>query len=98
MKRPREKKNILVVEDNPADTRLITELMGDAEETIFSWDCVDRLSLAISLDRAMEILRSIRLAICFYPRSSQPVRKVCCLGSTEQKLLTALDLKVEPVR
>jgi len=54
--------------------------------------------LAISLDRAMEILRSIRLAICFYPRSSQPVRKVCRLGSTEQKLLTALDLKVEAVR
>jgi transposase len=54
--------------------------------------------LAISLDRAMEILRAVRLAICFYPRSSQPVRKVCRLGSTEQELLTALDLKIKAVR
>jgi transposase len=54
--------------------------------------------LTISMDRAMEILRSIRLAICFYPRSSQPVRKVCRLGSTEQGLLTALNLKIEAVR
>jgi transposase len=54
--------------------------------------------LAISLDRTMEILRAVRLAICFYPRSSQPVRKVCRLGSTEQELLTALDLKIEAVR
>lgn len=48
MKRSREKKKILIVEDNPADARLITEFMGDAEETIFSWDCVDRLSLAVN--------------------------------------------------
>ncbi|MEW5902031.1 MAG: transposase, partial [Acidobacteriota bacterium] len=54
--------------------------------------------LDLSLDRAMEILRGIRLAICFYPRSAQPVRKVCRLGSTEQELLTALNLKIEPVR
>lgn len=54
--------------------------------------------LAISLDRAMEALRAIRLAICFYPKSPQPVRKVCRLGSTEQELLTALNLKIEAVR
>jgi transposase len=54
--------------------------------------------LDLSLDRAMEILRGIRLAICFYPRSTHPVRKVCRLGSTEQELLTALNLKIEPVR
>lgn len=54
--------------------------------------------LDLSLDRAMEILRGIRLAICFYPRSAQPVRKVCRLSSTEKELLTALDLKIEAVR
>jgi transposase len=54
--------------------------------------------LDLSLDRAMEVLRGIRRAICFYPRSAQPVRKVCRLGSTEQELLTALNLKIGPVR
>jgi len=54
--------------------------------------------LNLSLGRAMEILRGIRLAICFYPRSAQPVRKVCRLGSTEQELLTALNLKMGAVR
>lgn len=46
----------------------------------------------------MEVLRGIRRAICFYPRSAQPVLKVCRLGSTEKELLTALDLKIGPVR
>jgi len=54
--------------------------------------------LTISLDRAMDMLRAVRLAFCYYPGSSQPVRKVCRLGSTEQALLTALDLKIEGVR
>ncbi|MGB8953323.1 MAG: hypothetical protein WCC06_11740 [Candidatus Aminicenantales bacterium] len=39
--------------------------------------------LDLSLDRAMQILRGIRLAICFYPCAAQPVRKICRLGSTE---------------
>jgi len=54
--------------------------------------------LNLSLDRAMEVLRGIRLAFCFYPRSAQPVRKVCRLGSAERELLTALNLKIEAVR
>jgi len=54
--------------------------------------------LAISLDRAMEALRAIRLAICYYPKSPQTVRKVCRLSSTEQELLTALNLQIEAVR
>jgi transposase len=54
--------------------------------------------LNLSLDRAMEVLRGIRLAFCFYPQSAQPVRKVCRLGSAERKLLTALNLKIEAVR
>jgi transposase len=57
-----------------------------------------KAGLSHSLDRAMEILRSIRLAFCFYPRSAQPIRKVCKLGSTEQDLLTALGLQIEAVR
>jgi len=52
----------------------------------------------LSLDRAMEILRGIRLAICFYSHSEQPVRKVCRLSSTEKELLTALGIKIEAVR
>ena len=54
--------------------------------------------IAMSLDRAMEILRDIRLAFCYYPRSVQPVRKVCRLSSAEEKLLTALSLKIEADR
>lgn len=54
--------------------------------------------LDLSLDRAMEILRGIRLAICFYSHSEQPVRKVCRLSSTEKELLTALGIKIEAVR
>jgi hypothetical protein len=50
--------------------------------------------LAISLDRAMEALRAIRLAICYYPKSPQTVRKVCRLSSTEQEL----NLQIEAVR
>jgi hypothetical protein len=54
--------------------------------------------LAISLDRAMEALRAIRPALCRYPKSPQTVRKVCRLSSTEQELLTALNLQIEAVR
>jgi len=55
-----------------------------------------RAGLSLSLDHAVEALRDIRLAYCYYPRSAQPVRKTCRRSSAEQELLTALniDLKV----
>jgi len=54
--------------------------------------------VSMSLDRAMESLRSIRLAYCYYPRKAQPVRKICRLSSTEKELLTALNLEIPEVR
>ncbi len=54
--------------------------------------------VSMSLDRAMETLRSIRLAYCYYPRKAQPVRKICRLSSTEKELLTALNLEIPEVR
>ena len=54
--------------------------------------------VSASLDRAMESLRSIRLAYCYYPRKAQPVRKICRLSSTEKELLTALNLEIPEVR
>ena len=55
-----------------------------------------RAGLSVSLDRAVAMLRDIRLAYCYYPHSAQPVRKTCRRSSAEQELLTALsiDLKV----
>lgn len=49
-------------------------------------------SPTISLDKAMEVLRGIRLAHCYYPWKSQPVRKVCRLSSTEEELLKSLNI------
>ena len=54
-----------------------------------------RAGLSISLDRAVEKLRNIRLAYCYYPGSAQPVRKICRRSSTEQELLTALNLDLK---
>jgi len=54
--------------------------------------------LKMSLDRVMEVLRGIRLALCYYPRRRQPVRKVCRISSTEQELLTSLNIKISAVR
>ncbi len=54
--------------------------------------------VSMSLDRAMESLRDIRLAYCYYPQKAQPVRKICRLSSTEKELLTALSLKIPEVR
>ena len=55
-------------------------------------------ALKMSLDRVMEVLRGIRLALCYYPRRRQPVRKVCRISSTEQELLTSLNIKISAVR
>ena len=54
--------------------------------------------VSMSLERAMEVLRGIRLAHCYYPRKAQPVRKICRLSSTEKELLTALNLEIPEVR
>lgn len=54
--------------------------------------------LEMSLDQVMEVLRGIRLAHCYYPRKSQPVKKVCRLGRTERELLTALNIEISGVR
>jgi transposase len=54
--------------------------------------------LSMSLDRAMESLRDIRLAYCYYPRKAQPVRKICRLSNTEKELLTALNLELPVIR
>lgn len=54
--------------------------------------------LSLSLDRAMELLRDIRLAYCYYPRKTKPVRKICQLSSTQKELLTALGLEIPAVR
>jgi transposase len=54
--------------------------------------------VSMSLDRAIESLRDIRLAYCYYPRKAQPVRKICRLSSTEKELLTALNLEIPEVR
>jgi len=54
-----------------------------------------RAGLAISLDRAVETLRDIRLAYCYYPHSARPVRKICRPSSAEKKLLTALNLDLK---
>jgi transposase len=59
---------------------------------------IKEAQLTMSLDTAMESLRNIRLAYCYYPRKSRPVRKICRLRSTEKKLLTALDLELPSVR
>lgn len=56
------------------------------------------VGLKVSLDRLMEILRGIRFALCYYPRRRQPIRKVCRLSSTEQELLTSLNVKISAVR
>lgn len=52
----------------------------------------------ISLDRAMETLRGIRLAHCYYPQKSKPVQKICRMGSTERELLTSLNIQFSGVR
>lgn len=49
----------------------------------------------ISLDRAMETLRGIRLAHCYYPHKSKPVQKICRMGRTEKELLTSLDVQIK---
>lgn len=49
MKRSRDRINVLIVEDNRGDARILMELLKNAEETNFSWTCVDRLSLAANL-------------------------------------------------
>ncbi len=54
--------------------------------------------ISMSIDRAMESLRDIRLAYCYYPRKTQPVRKICRLSSIEKELLTALSLEIPTVR
>jgi transposase len=54
--------------------------------------------VSMSLERAMEVLRGIRLAHCYYPRKAQPVRKICRLSSTEKELLTSLDIEITSVR
>ncbi|MDH5414948.1 MAG: hypothetical protein OEW87_12475, partial [Flavobacteriaceae bacterium] len=48
----------------------------------------------LSLDRAMETLRGIRLAHCYYPHKSKPVQKICRMGSTEKELLTSLGVQI----
>ena len=50
--------------------------------------------VAMSLDRTMEVLREIRLAHCYYPRKASLIRKICRLSSTEQKLLTSLNIEI----
>ncbi|MBN1271625.1 MAG: IS1634 family transposase [Candidatus Aminicenantes bacterium] len=52
----------------------------------------------ISLDRAMDMLRGIRLVHCYYPNKSRPVQKICRICSTEKKLLKALNIKLSGVR
>lgn len=52
----------------------------------------------ISLDRALETLRGIRLAHCYYPGKSKPVQKICRLGRTERELLTSLNIQLSGVR
>jgi len=54
--------------------------------------------VSMSLERAMEVLRGIRLAHCYYLRKAQPVRKICRLSSTEKELLTALNIEITSVR
>jgi transposase len=54
-----------------------------------------RAGLSISLEQAIGKLRNIRLAYCYYPGSAQPVRKICRRRSTEQELLTALNLDLK---
>lgn len=53
---------------------------------------LEESTLTISLDRAMEILRGIRLAHCYYPGKSKPVEKICRRSRTERELLTSLKI------
>lgn len=59
---------------------------------------VREAGLEMSLDRVMEVLRGIRLAHCYYPGKSQPVKKICRLSCTERELLTALNIEMPGVR
>jgi len=52
----------------------------------------------MSLDWAMEALCGIRIALCYYPRKSRPVKNICRLGSSESKLLNALNIQILAVR
>ncbi|MCK4789915.1 MAG: response regulator, partial [Desulfobacteraceae bacterium] len=38
---------VLLIEDNPGDARLIREFLAEAEETVFTLECVDRLSTGL---------------------------------------------------
>ncbi len=53
--------------------------------------------VATLLDRAMEVLPGIRLAHCYNPRKNQPIRKIFRLSSTEQKLITSLNIEIADV-
>ena len=52
----------------------------------------------LSLDRTIEALRGIRLAHCYYPHKSKPVRKICRMGRTEKELLTAMNIEIPAAR
>jgi transposase len=56
-----------------------------------------RAGVGMAMDRAMEVLRGIRRAVYLYPGSSQPVRKLCRIGSTEEELLKALGVEIKAV-
>jgi transposase len=56
-----------------------------------------RAGVGMAMDRAMEVLRGIRRAVYLYPGSSQPVRKLCRIGSTEEELLRALGVEIKAV-
>ncbi|MFQ5956630.1 MAG: EAL domain-containing protein [Candidatus Brocadiales bacterium] len=42
-----ETTNILVIEDNPGDARLVQEMLGEAHQTPFDTECAGRLSTAL---------------------------------------------------
>ena len=87
-----ERKQILLIEDNPADARLLAELLVDAGNSEFTLEVVDRITTALKLLDG-RLFEAILLDLSLPDGSGlDTVRRICNAASnTSIIVMTGLD-------